>query len=75
MDEEWCTEHLKSLQIVDRRTNALTELKSHLITAGNNDAAIYDRVLSSKNLFECLNETNRYFFHFFVLDSSYNPPS
>lgn len=58
MGEEWCTEHLKSLEIVDRRTNALTELKSHLITVGNNDTAIFDQVLSSKNLFECLNETN-----------------
>ncbi|XP_063704135.1 26S proteasome non-ATPase regulatory subunit 5 [Culicoides brevitarsis] len=58
MGEEWCTEHLKSLEIVDRRTTALNELKSHLITKGKDDAAIYDQVLSSKNLFECLNETN-----------------
>uniref|UniRef100_A0A336LYP7 26S proteasome non-ATPase regulatory subunit 5 n=1 Tax=Culicoides sonorensis TaxID=179676 RepID=A0A336LYP7_CULSO len=58
MSENWCLEHLKSLNIVDRRTNALNELKSHLITVGNNDAAVYDQVLSSKNLFECLSETN-----------------
>lgn len=68
MGEEWCTEHLKSLEIVDRRTNALTELKSHLIHVGNNDTAIYDQVLSSKNLFACLSETNRYFVDAFLVN-------
>lgn len=68
MGEEWCTEHLKSLEIVDRRTNALTELKS--LVQQSNDSAIYDKILSSKNLFECLNETNRYFFVFLLLFST-----
>lgn len=68
MGEEWCTEHLKSLEIVDRRTNALTELKS--LVQQFNDSAVYDKILSSKNLFECLNETNRYFFVFLLLFST-----
>lgn len=59
MSEEWLVTRLGNLQIEDQRTNALSELKSHLISTSPGDNSVFDRVLHSNHLFECLDEKNR----------------
>lgn len=59
MDEQWCRQQLESLQIQDKRTEALTELKSLLSVLPDNENKILEEVASSTNLFDCFNEINR----------------
>lgn len=59
MDEQWCRRQLESLQIEDKRTEALTELKTILSVLSENENKILEEVAKSTNLFECFNEINR----------------
>lgn len=60
MDEQWCREQLASLQLEDKRTEALTELKTKLSVLPESENKLLEEVATSTNLFECFNEVNRY---------------
>lgn len=59
MDEQWCRQQLENLQIQEKRTEALNELKTRLKVLSDNENQILEEVATSTNLFECFNEVNR----------------
>lgn len=59
MDEQWCRQQLENLQIEEKRTEALTELKTRLKVLPDNENQILEEVATSTNLFDCFNEVNR----------------
>lgn len=63
MNEEWCREQLKNLQIRDLRTNTLTEIKNQLISHPNDEVVISTNFIQSQELLDCLKDTTKYIFY------------
>lgn len=61
MNEEWCREQLKNLQIRDLRTNTLTEIKNQLISHPN-DQLHSTNFIQSQELLDCLKDTTKYIY-------------
>lgn len=58
--EEWCAEKLSKLLNEELRISTLCEIKNHLTSVPQEEAAITANILQLPLVFDCLNDSNTY---------------